>query len=470
MTKDPNSLSFRGGAFTSAVPMLFFIVWAIVICLSGAPDVKGLILGLIIGLSLTLFLVRGKWWDYCEEIFTGMANRIGVVTIVCWLWAGMFAQVLRAGGLVDGLVWLGIQSGVTSGMFTALTFLLAALFASAVGTGYGTTVAFCTLMYPAGVALGADPVILFGAILSGAAFGDNLAPVSDTTIVSATTQETDIPGVVRSRFRYAILAAIPSLILFVILGAANGSSGVEFNLSTDSIKPSGLLLLIPFGLVIVLAMTGRHIITSLTLGIILAVVMIPILGLGEVSAIVHVDREAGLLTGALTDGIGGYVEMAVLVLLIMSANHIMRIGGAFDVLRDAALCFARDSVRRAELVICTFVASLNVFITVNTAAEIAAAPLVSDIGKHFKLHPYRRANFLDSISSALGYIFPWGGGVLIGYVTLNTLRATEFPNLPVVSPTEVWPYVFHGWFLVIVMYTAAITGFGRRFEAAPEDQ
>jgi len=469
MTKDSPSLSFRGGAFTSAIPMLFFILWAIFICLSGAPDVKGLILGLIIGLSLTLFLVRGRWWDYCEEIFTGMANRIGVVTIVCWLWAGMFAQVLRAGGLVDGLVWLGIESGVDSGMFTALTFLLAALFSSAVGTGYGTTVAFCTLMYPAGVALGAEPVILFGAILSGAAFGDNLAPVSDTTIVSATTQETDIPGVVRSRFRYALLAAIPSLILFMVFGTAKGNAGLDLNLSIDSIGPAGLLLLIPFGIVITLAMTGRHIITSLTVGIILAIVMIPILGLGEMSSIVHIDREAGLLTGALTDGIGGYVEMAVLVLLIMSANHIMRIGGAFDFLKRAALRFARDSVRRAELVICTFVASLNVFITVNTAAEIAAAPLVSDIGKHFKLHPYRRANFLDSISSALGYIFPWGGGVLIGYVTLNTLKASEFPALPIVSPTEVWPYVFHGWLLVLVMYTAAFTGFGRRFEKTEKD-
>lgn len=464
MTRESPSLSFRGGAFTSALPMIFFIVWAIVICLNGAPDVRGLILGLIIGLSLTLFLVRGNWWDYCEEIFTGMANRIGVVTIVCWLWAGMFAQVLRAGGLVDGLVWLGVQSGVDSGLFTALTFLLAALFASAVGTGYGTTVAFCTLMYPTGVVLGADPVILFGAILSGAAFGDNLAPVSDTTIVSATTQETDIPGVVRSRFKYAIAAAIPSLILFMILGTANETEGVVLSLSTELVRPGGLLLLVPFGLVIAMAMTGRHIITSLTLGIILAVVMIPVFGLGPVSAIASIDREAGLLSGALTDGIGGYVEMAVLVLLIMSANHIMRLGGAFDFLKHAALRFARDSVRRAELVICTFVASLNVFITVNTAAEIAAAPLVSDIGKHFKLHPYRRANFLDAISSALGYIFPWGGGVLIGYVTLNALKESTFPNLPVVGPTEVWPYVFHGWFLVIVMYAAAITGFGRKLD------
>ncbi len=34
------------------------------------------------------------------------------------------------------------------------------------------------------------------------------------------------------------------------------------------------------------------------------------------------------------------------------------------------------------------------------------------------------------------------------------------------SPTEVWPYVFHGWFLVVVMYTAAITGFGRKVKTS----
>lgn len=457
---------FRGGAFVSALPMVFFIIWAIFICLSGAPDVTGLILGLIIGLALTLFFIRGNWWDYCEEIFTGMADRTGVVTIVCWLWAGMFAQVLRAGGLVDGLVWLGIQAEVSGGIFTALTFLLAALFSTAVGTGYGTTVAFCTLMYPAGVMLNADPTLLFGAILSGAALGDNLAPVSDTTIVSATTQETDIPGVVRSRFKYAVVAAVPALLLYIFLGGwKQGSNGdVNLNYSAESMNPEGLLLLLPFALVIGLAMKGRHIITALTLGIILAILLIPVFGLGGISDIMAIDTEKGLVTGALTEGIGGYLEMAVLVLLILSANHIMKVGGAFEILKRNAIRFSRNSVRRAELVICTFVATLNVFITVNTAAEITAAPLVRDVGKAFRIHPYRRANFLDAITSALGYIFPWGGGVLIGYATISGLGETTFPNLPIVNPTDVWPYVFHGWLLVAVMYGAAITGLGRRFE------
>jgi len=314
-------------------------------------------------------------------------------------------------------------------------------------------------MYPAGIILGADPVFMFGAILSGAAFGDNLAPVSDTTIVSATTQETDIPGVVRSRFKYAIIAALPALLLFVVFGTAREEHILLNQTLTQEVSPLGLILLVPFALVIYLAMRHHHIIVAITVGLVTAIPIIIVSGLGTWQDILHINTAAGTLDGALTEGIGGYVDMAVLTLLILSASHIMRMGGAFDKIKDIAFRFIKDSARRGELVICGFVATLNVFITVNTAAEIAAAPMVSDIGKKLNIHPYRRANLLDAITSALGYIFPWGGGVLIGYVTLTNLTAS-YPALPVVNPTEVWPFVFHGWFLVAVMFIAAATGWG----------
>ena len=37
--------------------------------------------------------------------------------------------------------------------------------------------------------------------------------------------------------------------------------------------------------------------------------------------------------------------------------------------------------------------------------------------------------------------------------------------IEVVSPTEVWPFVLHGWFLAGIMLMAEITGFGRMYEA-----
>ena len=461
------TLKFYGGRIGAAVPLLFFVIWAISISVAGTPSEHGLILGMVGGLTLGMMLCRSSWAEYANSVFTGMANPIATVTIVAWFWAGMFAQVLRVGGLVDGLVWLGGQSSATGGYFVGATFVLAAIFGTAVGTGYGTTVAFCTLMYPAGLSLGADPVWLFAAILSGAAFGDNLAPVSDTTVVSATTQETDIPGVVRSRIKYAFIAAIPALLLFTLFGG----SGVDVDttraaeLLAETASPEGLALLAPFALVIFLALRGDHILVSLTWGIITAVLLELVLGLAPPEAILFFDPSTDTVGGALVDGIAGYLGLSILILLIVAGGHLMQLGGALDALIDGLKKFARDSVARAEVAIWSIVFSLNAFITINTAAEIAAGPVVSKLGKRFKLHPYRRANMLDAVTSAIGYIFPWGGGVLIGYQTIRTLE-TQYDFIHVVAPTEVWPFVLHGWFLAAVMLIAALTGFGRTYEAA----
>lgn len=461
---DGDALAFRAGRLGSTVPMLFFVVWAISICVAGAPDTQGLILGAVMGLAAGMFLCRDRWARYAEAIFDGMSDPVGVVAIVAWFWAGMFASVLQLGGLVEGLVWVGAQTGVAGGAFVGTTFLLAAFFASAVGTGYGTTVAFCTLMYPAGIVLGADPVVLLGAVLSGAAFGDNLAPVSDTTIVSATTQETDVPGVVRSRIKYAVIAAAPALVLFVLLGGGGAGTDLETarQLLSEGADPAGLVLLAPFAVVIVLALGGQHLITSLTWGILGTVGLILALGLAPAGDILWIDPEVQAVGGALLDGIVGYVDLAVLILLIVAAGHVMKVGGGMDGIVGWLKRRAR-TVAQAEVSIWGIVFSLNFFISVNTAAEIAAAPFVRDLGSAYRLHPYRRANLLDATTSALGYIFPWSGAVLLGYQTLRNLQST-YDFVPVVDPTQVYPWVFHGWLLAAVMLIAAITGFGRTYE------
>src|SRR5699024_11816066 len=94
--------------------------------------------------------------------------------------------------------------------------------AMATGSSIGTMFTAFPIFYPAGVLLGADPAMLAGAIVSGAIFGDNLAPISDTTIISASTQRyrhrdgsADIGGVVTSRARYALVAALLAAICYL---------------------------------------------------------------------------------------------------------------------------------------------------------------------------------------------------------------------------------------------------------------
>ncbi len=467
-----STLNFRLGAFGAAVPLLFFVIWAITTSVAGLTSEIGLVMGAMFGITLGLFFCRSSWHDYAQSLFTGMTQPVGVVAIVAWFYAGMFAQVLQAGGLVEGLVWLGGESGATGGLFVGLTFVLAAVFSTAVGTGYGTTVAFCTLMYPAGVALNADPVMLFAAILAGAIFGDNLAPVSDTTIVSATTQDADVPGVVRSRFKYSIAAAVPSLILFVIFGGA-GAASVDVGHQAlthllNSTDVAGLFMLVPFVLVLVLALTGHHLITSLTWGMIAAVPTMMIAGTGTFADVFAFDPDApDVVSGALVSGVQGYMNMAILILLIVAAAHLLRAGGTMAAITSRLVAWIGDSVKRAEFSNWLIVAVLNSAITINTAAEIAAAPFVREIGERYGIHRYRRANMLDAVTSALGYIFPWGAPILLGWATIQSMQA-QYDWLPIVAPTSVFPFVFQGWFLLLIMLFAALTSWGLTYESSAD--
>ncbi|WP_435151953.1 Na+/H+ antiporter NhaC family protein [Haladaptatus sp. DFWS20] len=483
-------IEFYGGKWMSTVPIVLFIVWAVFqSALFRIGDTTGLVAGMLLSLIVGMFFVRGNWKSYANTIFEGMTQRVAATAIVAWLWAGMFANTLQVGGFVDGLVWAADFLSIGATLFPAITFILAALLATGIGTGYGTTVAFSALFFPAGVAFGASPVLMFGAILSGAVFGDNLAPVSDTTIVSAVTQDSDIGGVVASRFKYAIVAAVLAFIGYVVAG--NMISGIDVsggqNVFAGEVQALGLVHLISMLVVIVTAISGRHIVEAISWGLIVAVTFNLLFGLAPVSAMllfnappdaplaglasvlpfVEIVQSAGDVgvTGSIYDGAAGFFPLIVLTLLIVSGAQIMIRGGGFEAIQDFLLNRVATSVRRAETTMVLGTAGVNAMITINTAAEIAIAPYIARIGQKFNINGYRRANILDANSSAMGYIFPWGGGVLVGFTEIQKLPGEYdwFTQSMVVNPAEVWPFVFHGWFLFGVFFLAALSGFGLEY-------
>ncbi|WP_265109244.1 Na+/H+ antiporter NhaC family protein [Halosolutus halophilus] len=488
---DETELLFYGGRGMSAFPIVFFVVWAIIqTALLRISSEEGLVLGILLGLILGMFFAKGSWKGYANTIFEGMTQPVAVTAIVAWVWAGMFAQTMQTGGFVEGLVWLADLTGVGAALFPAITFVLAALLATGIGTGYGTTIAFVALFFPAGVLLGANPVLLFGAILSGAIFGDNLAPVSDTTIVSAVTQDSDIGGVVASRFKYAIIAALLAFLGYVVassvLPGAEITNGAEARqLFVAESDPLGLVHLLSMGVVIVTAVAGRHIVEAISWGIVVAVVANLVLGLAPASAIVRFEAPAdapaadllgGLpiveivsedptVTGSLVEGAAGFFTLSILVLFIIGAAQIMIRGGAFQAVLDWSLDNLATNVRNAELTMVGSTALINATITINTAAEVAIGPYISKVGERFNINGYRRANILDAQTAALGYIFPWSGGVLVGFSEMQNLPETYdwFDASLVVNPVDVVPFVFHGWLLVAVFVFAALTGFGREY-------
>jgi Na+/H+ antiporter NhaC len=491
------AIEFYGGKLASAFPLVFFVVWAIV--QSGIlriGDTTGLVAGMLVALILGLFLVKGSWTGYANTIFEGMTRRVAATAVVAWLWAGMFAETIQTGEFVSGLVWAADAAGVGAALFPAVTFILAGLLATGIGTGYGTTVAFSALFFPAGVLLGANPALLFGAILSGAVFGDNLAPVSDTTIVSAVTQDADIGGVVASRFKYAIVAAILAFAAYLAAGSALSGldiAGDAREILVSSAEPLGLLHLLSMAAVIGTAVAGRHIVEAISWGIVVAFLLNIAFGLAEFSEMLvfQASEDLGIaqdlaflpfvelveagetsVGGSLYAGAQGFFPLIVLVLLIVAGAQVMIRGGGFRAIQEWLLDSVATTVRRAELTMVLGTAFVNSMITINTAAEIAIAPYIARLGERFNINGYRRANILDANTSALGYIFPWSGGVLVGYATLQGLpeEYAWFEQSMVVNPIEVVPFVFHGWLLVSVFVLAALTGFGLEYISDRESE
>lgn len=454
-------LAFHGGAWVSAVPLLLFFIAATILVVIGAPAVEGMIIAAMFGLSLGMLLAKDVA-EYSERVFTLMANRIATVAIVCWLWAGAFSGILADSGLVEAMVWIGYKLNLTAAGFTVIVFISSAVFAIAVGTGLGTVVGFTAVMYPAGIVLGANPAALMGAIFSGAALGDNLAPISDTTIVSAATQETDVGGVVRSRLKYVGIAFAVSVLLFLFLGSGNANLSHEQarKLLAETADPKGLPMLISAAVVFFVAVSGRHFLAALTAGIITACVIGPafdIFGLERVFA-AHSD---GNISGSAVRGAMGLMPTAILTLLLVTASGLLQAGGFLAKLMDWLDRTIAGTERGTELAIITLITIANLCVSVNTVAMVATGPMANTLRRRHSLHPYRVANLLDTVSCSFPYILPYAATVVAATAVQQQI-AERYAFVDVLSFSAEAPYCFYGIVLFPLMLIAAITGYGRR--------
>src|SRR5699024_4062972 len=314
---------------------------------------------------------------------------------------------------------------------------------------------------PAGVLLGGDPVLLAGAIASGGILGDNLAPISDTTICSATSQETDIGGVVRSRVKYVIPATVLSIIVFIILGSGGDVESVPYEKVAPYMNPVGLIMIIPALITIILALRGAHLIKASIYGTVSAVFIGLIFRLLTFDALFQV--KDGEVNGAIASGISGMVEIIIFTLLLIISIKIMRKEKGSEALVESAKKIVK-SARGAEMSTGFLVVAFSAIMGINAPAILAIGlSYAKPIGDKFNIHPYRMANILDGLGNTLAFTMPWTPTILL--IHSQTVQAnSEFgSSIPILSVSEILTYLIYAWVLLIVMTIAVITGWGRKF-------
>lgn len=456
---DQSLLAYRGGLPGALMPFLVFLAGVIALGLGGAPDERGFWPVLIAALGLQAFLARDRraWSD---AVLDGMSRRIVLLMVLAWLLAGVMASVLGASGLVEALAGTAHRLGIGGGVFAAVAFAIAAFVSTATGTSLGTILLVAPLLYPAGVGLGAAPGILAGAILGGATFGDNVSPVSDTTIASASTQEAPMGVVVRSRLRYALPAAAVAIVLAAMLGGTGATSG-------DSAAvlgaPRGLAMLGAPLIVIALLMRGGHLVPSLLAGGFGAAALSVVLGLIAPSELFGIDRDNFTATGLILDGLERGVGVSVFTLLLMGLTGGLERSGILD----RATAFAESHHRNRAGAEAWMVGLVTVAVMLTTHAVVAillAGPFARRAGERYELAPARRANLLDVTVSTWPFLLPWFiPTILMSAMTRGPGAAASVPStVPPLGPWTVGLLNFHAWGLLLMLVLAVGFGYGRR--------
>lgn len=445
-------IEYRFGKVGSLAPLIVaaaMILWAAV----SQSNVNGYVLAFFAALITGVVFTKDEK-AYGEALVHGLGKPMFGVIVLAVILAAVSGKLISASGVVQTIAIYVVDAGFTGRLFVAAGFLITCLLAFATGTSVGTYFVVIPILFPVGVMAGASPEFMIGAIVSGAAFGDNLGPISDTTIASSATQHADLGTVVKTRMRYSLPAAAGALLLFLLFAKTeDGASGSEI---TDAIaKPQSLIMLVVPVVIIVLCMMKKHLITALSWGILSGIAA------GLVSGIYRVEDLIAFpggfsVTGVMIEAVTGTVGTVAMLIGVFALLGVLECSGFFE---DVGTLLSRlaKTERSTEATIVLSVGILSMVTGVISVAIVALGDLIHEIGEKAGVNRYRRANLMDCTGCVFCFLAPW-----TVHCVIPAQLTAQFGEGTAVAPGSV-PFVnYYSLCMLVILAVAVIAGYGRK--------
>lgn len=227
---------------------------------------------LVCGVTLTLGYTM-------DDLFDSMGESLknSVVAMMFFLIIGMIIGSWELSGTVPSLIYYGIRT-IKPEIFLPAGFVLCCITSFATGTSWGTCSTVGLALFGMGVGMGMPAPLVAGMIVSGSIFGDHFSPMSDTTILAATSAGTELYDHVKAMARTIIPAFIISLVLYAILGAKyagdiNSPEIMEMQNTLNTSFNLSWLCFLPIIIVLVLSFMKFPSIPTLLIGILTGIIV-----------------------------------------------------------------------------------------------------------------------------------------------------------------------------------------------------
>ena len=357
----------------------------------------------------------------------GAASEDIMNMLMIFLLAGAFSAVAKAMGGVEATVNFGV-SIIPASLITAGMFIIAAFLGTATGTSMGTIGALVPIALGMVDKAGLSLPLVMAACVSGAMFGDNLSMISDTTIAATRTQNVELKDKFRTNFWIAFPAAIVTIVLLVIFGRPETAKAIEAS-GYDIVK------VLPYLLVLILALIGVNVFLVLTIGIVSA----GIIGMA------YGDLTFLSFAGEIWAGFQGMIEVFLLSMFIGGTAEMAKHYGGLNWLIEkmSGMIKGKKSaqVGMSALALLTDMATAN-----NTIAIIVDGPMAKEISAEYGVDTRKTASILDIFTCIMQGLIPYGAQFLL-VASLSEGR---------VSPGDVIP---NNWYLFLLAGFAILSYF-----------
>jgi len=394
-----------------AVFLGIFLGTGIILTLQGAefafyqlPASIAIIPAIFVALYLGKVLGKESIDKQIGQFIAGAGHANIMTMCIIYLLAGAFATVAKATGSVDASVQLGLAFFPAYLLLPGL-FLVAAFLSTAMGTSMGTIAAIAPIALGFIESAGLDSALVAGCLISGAIFGDNLSIISDTTIASTRSQGAHMKDKFKINFKFAVPAAIICLVIFAVMGQS-----ISYEMSNDP----AVLGLIPYIVILVLALSGVNVFVVLALGIVLAAVI----------SMLTNDYQLSAWISDINSGFASMQDIFILSLFIGGLSELIRHQGGLSALTKAIETFARklspnNKKRAAGLGIAGLTFGCNFFTANNTVSIIITGETAKDLATDGKLTPAQSASLLDIFACINQGLLPYGAQALLLGATLG---------------------------------------------------
>ena len=447
----------------SAIPIIYLITsLVIMLCTKGTDAISEysqliLLSAAFIAFCISRIFYPCRWNMLKIGIYKSAKQILPAVPILILI--AMVSATWMYGGIVPSLIYYGLEF-INPSTFLVITCLVCSVISVLTGSSWTTCATIGIAFMGIGTIMGYNEAWIAGAVISGAYFGDKMSPLSDTTVLAASTTGVKLFDHIKYLFITTVPAMTIAFIVYAILGYSSDAVGATDNKEltihlTNTFAISPWLLLAPIITCALIVMRVNVLITlaiSTILGIIGIIAFEPqllsILSqdsnpfnaiLGVLLTNTSIDTHNDLLNELVfTGGVEGMMNTIYLILSAMTFGGVMLGTGMLSSITRSCL----KGIKKTSAAVTTTVGS-GLFMNSCTGDQylsiIVTANLYKKLYKKLNLEPKLLGRSIEDSVSVTSVLIPWNScgitqSTVLGVATLSYLPFCVFNYMcPIMS-------------------------------------